>query len=72
MFSGMAGILITLAKRMKKVNAATDGRLLVLDNAVSPSALAIVTDLERNSKTSGQWPDCKTVVLSLKWWPGYI
>jgi hypothetical protein len=48
MFSGMAGILMKLVKRMKKTNPATGGRLLTIGKAISPSASVIVTNLERN------------------------
>jgi len=48
MFSGMAGILIKLVKRMIKTNPATGGRFLAMDKAFSPSASVIVTNLERN------------------------
>jgi hypothetical protein len=51
MFSGMAGILIKLIKRMKKMNPATGERLLTIAKAISPSAPVSVTNLERNSKT---------------------
>jgi hypothetical protein len=51
MFSGMAGILMKLIKRMKKMNPATGKRLLTMDKAISPSATVIVTNLERNSIT---------------------
>jgi hypothetical protein len=50
-FSGMAGILIKLIKRMKKMNPATGERLLTIAKAISPSAPVSVTNLERNSKT---------------------
>jgi hypothetical protein len=36
MFSGMAGILMKLINRMKKMNPATGGRLLMMDKAISP------------------------------------
>jgi hypothetical protein len=49
----MAGILIKLIKRMKKINPATGERLLTMDKANSPSAAVSVTNLERNSKNTG-------------------
>jgi len=54
MFSGMAGILMKLMNRMKKINPATGERFLTIAKAISPSAPVSVTNLERNAKTRRQ------------------
>jgi hypothetical protein len=44
MFFGMAGILIKLIKKMKKMNPATSDLLLTTGKAISPSAPVSVTN----------------------------